>query len=78
VTTYLEQLAAVARAMKDDDYGAARHIAAEKDFFDALDLHLTGKLTADETKAFDAFCSKATTDERIAEGLRLAAIAASR
>ena len=76
--TYLEELAAAARPINDADYGTDRQINAENDFFDALDLHLTGKLTRDETEAFDAFCLKATTDERISEGLRLAAIAAAR
>ena len=55
--------------------GAARQL---KDFFDALDLHLSGKLSPDEMKAFDAFCAKATTDEHISEGLRLARLVGTR
>jgi addiction module HigA family antidote len=37
-----------------------------------------GKLTEVEMDDFDAFCLKATADERIDEGLRLAAIVALR
>jgi hypothetical protein len=70
--TYLEKLAIAARPINDADYGSKRQIDAENDFFDALDLHLTGKLTLAETQAFDSFCLKATTNERISEGLRLA------
>ena len=40
--TYLEQLAAVARPINDDDYGSDRQVDAENDFFDALDQHLAG------------------------------------
>ena len=76
--TYLEQLAASARPVNDADYGTDRQIAAENDFFDQLDLHLAGKLSEEEITAFGAYCSKATTDERITEGLRLATLAASR
>jgi hypothetical protein len=76
--TYLEQLAAVARPINDDDYGSDRQVDAENDFFDALDQHLAGKLTEVEMDDFDAFCLKATADERIDEGLRLAAIVALR
>jgi aminoglycoside phosphotransferase len=72
--TYLEQLAAAGRPINDADYGSDRQITAENDFFDALDLHLTGKLTDAESDAFAGFCDKATTDERITEGLRLASL----
>ena len=76
--TYLEQLAAAARPINNDDYNSDRQIDAEKDFFEALDLHLAGKLTEEERDDFDAYCLRATADERIDEGLRLAGIAASR
>jgi hypothetical protein len=76
--TYLEQLAAAARPIDDDDYGSVRQTNAENDFFATLDQHLAGRLTPAETDNFDAFCLKATAVERIDEGLRLAGIAASR
>jgi len=77
--TYLEEIAAMARVGDNEAYyGTQEQIAAFNDFTDILDQHLTGKLTADETKAFDAYCLKATSDEILDEGLRLAAIAASR
>jgi hypothetical protein len=86
---YLNKLAAAAKPQPvfpdgnrerdgGDDWGSERQIAAENDFFDALDLFLTGKLVPEEERAFAAFCAKATSDERIDEGLRLAAIALSR
>ena len=76
--TYLEELAVAARPINDADYGTDRQINAENAFFDALNFHVFGKLTVYETEAFDSFCLKATSDERISEGLRLAAIAAAR
>jgi hypothetical protein len=74
--TYLRELAAAARPIDDDDYGTARQIDAENDFFDTLDLYLAG-LSREKLEAFDTFCLKATTDERITEGLRLATWAMS-
>ena len=56
--TYLEQLAAAARPINDDDYGSDRQVEAENDFFDALDQHLADKLTEVEMDDFDAFCLK--------------------
>lgn len=76
--TYLEELAAAARPINDDDWGSERHINAHNDFFDALDLSMSGRLSVEETEKFDSFCAKATSDEMITEGLRLAAIAHGR
>jgi hypothetical protein len=76
--TYLEELAAMARVGENEAYyGTLEQITAENDFFDLLDLHLAG-MPIEEREAFDAFCSKATCDERIDEGLRLAALCAAR
>jgi hypothetical protein len=75
---YIHELAAAARPINDADYGTERQITAENDFFDALDLELTGKITNQEADAFAGFCAKATTDERIAEGLRLVDLTAKR
>lgn len=72
---YLQKLATMARA---GDWGTSQQIAAENDFFDTLDLYLAGKLTEEEQNAFAAYCHRATSDERIDEGLRLAVIAAAR
>jgi hypothetical protein len=76
--TYLEQLAAAARPTNHEDWGSPRQIGAQNSFFDALDIAVSGRLTLAETEAFDTFCHKATTDEMIDEGLRLARLAASR
>lgn len=76
---FLNELAAMARVGTNEAYyGTQEQIAAFNDFTDILDQHLTGKLTREETEAFDTFCSKATSDEILDEGLRLAAIAAAR
>jgi hypothetical protein len=76
--SYLKTLAADARPISEADYGSQRQIDAENDFFDALDLQLSGKLTDGESDAFAAYCLKATTDERIDEALRLAEATAVR
>jgi hypothetical protein len=74
---YLETLASAAKPINDGDYGSLRQVRAENDFFDALDQFLTGKLDDEDGDDFAAFCLKATADERINEGMRLARWAAS-
>jgi len=75
--THLEQLAAAARPTNDDDYGTERQINAENNFFAYLDEYLGDKLTEAEHEEFTDYCTKATTDERITEGLRLASLVAA-
>jgi len=72
--TYLEQLAAAARPINEADFGSERQIDAENHFYDTLDQH-TVCLPIEIREAYDAFCAKATVDERITEGLRLAELA---
>jgi hypothetical protein len=78
MATYLEQLAKQARPTSLEDWGSNRQATAQNDFLDELDLAVTGRLTKEETEAFDACCHKATVDEMVDEGLRLARLAASR
>jgi hypothetical protein len=66
--TRLEQLAAAARPRDFNDWCSGRQIAAQNTFCDALKV----VLTAEQFEAFEAFCLKATPDEMIDEGLRLA------
>lgn len=73
---YLKQLANEAAPINDADYGSNRQVNAENDFFDALGLYLAN-LPIKDQEAFDSYCTKATTVERINEGLRLAALANS-
>ena len=68
---YLETLAREARPTDDDDYGSIRQVACENAFYDILAQYLAS-LPVSQRDAFDAYCLKATTDERIDEGLRLA------
>ncbi len=75
---YLEVLADDARPVDFDDWGSERQVKAQNDFFDTLDLYLTGRLTEQERHAFDVYCLKATVDEMLDEGLRLACIAIGR
>jgi hypothetical protein len=77
--TYLEELAAMARVGENEAYyGTHEQISAFNDFCDILDQTLTGKLTNEQIAAFDTFCLKATSDEILDEGLRLAALAGGR
>ena len=76
---YLTELADMARVGTNEAYyGTHEQIAAQNDFTDILDQVLTGKLTSEETAAFDAYCNKATGDEILDEGLRLARVALGR
>jgi hypothetical protein len=58
------------RGGRDDD-GDQRQIDAENAFFDEVRL----VLDEDTFQTLDHYCLKATTEERIAEGLRLALVA---
>jgi hypothetical protein len=66
--TRLEQLAIAARPRDFNDWCSERQTAAQNAFCDALKTILT----PNQFDAFEAFCLKATTDEMIDEGLRLA------
>jgi len=73
--TYLEELAAMARVGDNESYwGTDEQIEALNDFCDVLAQH-TASLPIEVQEAFDAYCSKATSDEILDEGLRLAATA---
>jgi hypothetical protein len=72
--TYIQQLADAARPINEADYGSDRQVRAENDFYDAL-AQYTASLPIEAQQAFDAFCLKATVDERITEGLRLVKLA---
>lgn len=61
-----------------DDWGSERQIEAENGFFEALQKFISQGGLIDFTKtwdAFETFCLKATTDERIKEGVRIALLA---
>ncbi len=63
----LALLARNARCIGDDDYGSARQVGAENEFLAAVERLLPRR----QWQAFERYCLKATTDERINEALRL-------
>lgn len=67
----MEQLAAEARSIDDDDWGSERQVDAENRFFDECRRHRPA--TFDDAGDFADWCLKATTDERIDEAMRLLA-----
>jgi hypothetical protein len=66
--TRLERLAIAARPRDFNDWCSGRQIAAQSAFCDELKV----VLTPEQFDAFEAYCLKATPDEMIDEGLRLA------
>jgi hypothetical protein len=74
----LEQLATAARPINLKDWGSPCQIDAQNDFLDALAVACAGRLTVAETAIFDTFCHRASPNEMIDEGLRLARLAATR
>lgn len=73
---YIRQLAKAARPIvvkrHCDDWGSDRQIKAENEFFAALYSGLVGRIGVRAWDSFEEFCSRATCEERIDEGLRLA------
>lgn len=63
----LEAMAKAARPTEDDDWGSEPQIAAQNAFFDKVQT----VIPANEFRALERYCHKATTDEMIDEGLRV-------
>jgi hypothetical protein len=61
------KLAKDALPINDDDWGSDRQIDAENLFFNEVEKVLDAETFA----AFENYCLKATTDERVEEALRL-------
>lgn len=65
--TLILKLAGPAAPVNDDDWGSERQIVAENRFFRAV----RRKLNPQQQASLEARCLKATTEERIAEALRM-------
>jgi hypothetical protein len=61
----LQSLAKDAKATDEADWGSERQVAAENRFFDAFHTAMG------DTSAFDDWCLKATSEEMLAEAMRL-------
>ena len=66
---YFESLADLARPRDDSDYGSDRQVGAENLLFVMLEVSFPE--TFAEESAFSAWSLKATTEERLAEAMRL-------
>lgn len=64
----LEKLAADARCVTEDDWGTERQIDAENKFFEAVEA----MVSRDLYQRLEGYCLKATTDEMIDMGLKVA------
>jgi hypothetical protein len=67
MTTTLTELAQAARCIDDTDWGSSRQVEAENAFFDAVRPRLSQRQWDD----LEAYCLKATHDERIDRALEL-------
>lgn len=67
----IEQLAAAARPVNDDDWGTDRQIKAENAFFERV----RSLISRERYETLNDYCLKATTDEMIDEGLRVVKLA---
>lgn len=64
----LAELANDAKPLNDDEWGSDRQIDAQNTFCDVVESLVSAEAFAE----YEDYCMKATTDELIAEGLRIA------